>query len=318
MPLYLTEDDVTALLTPADAVQAVEGSFARLATGEVENRPRYRVPVEGGLLHVMSAVDKGLGLAGAKTYVGGRNGSAFVVTLFDAVEHELVAVIEADRLGQLRTGAASAVAARHLARAGAATLGMIGTGWQAQSQVECIRAALPGITEVWAYGRDQERLARFCAKVGAQPAESHREAAEQDIVVTMTTSKDPVVRGEWLKPGALVCAAGANRLVARELDNKALERAAFVCCDSIEQAKAESGDLVEPVQAGILDWLEVHELAEVVGGGVTGRHDDGDIVVFKSNGLAAWDVALAAVSVEKARAAGRGMQVPGALTGGRG
>ena len=318
MPLYLTEDDVTALLTPADAVAAVEGSFARLATGEVENRPRYRVPVEGGLLHVMSAVDKGLGLAGSKTYVGGRNGSAFVVTLFDAVEHRLVAVIEADRLGQLRTGAASAVAARHLARAGATTLGVIGTGWQAQSQVECIRVALPGITEVVAYGRDPERLARFCGKVGAQPAESHREAAEQDIVVTMTTSKDPVVRGEWLKPGALVCAAGANRLVARELDNKALERAAFVCCDSIEQAKAESGDLVEPVQAGILDWLEVHELAEVVGGEVTGRHDDGDIVVFKSNGLAAWDVALAAVAVEKARAAGRGMQVPGAPTGGRG
>lgn len=317
MPLYLSEDDCDALLTPADAVEAVEGSFARLAAGEVENRPRYRVPIEGGLMHVMSAVDRGLGLAGAKTYVGGRNGSAFVVTLFDAERHELVAVIEADRLGQLRTGAASAVAARHLARAGARTLGIIGTGWQAQSQVECIRAALPGIETVLAYGRKPEKLEAFCKKVGAEPAESHQEAAQQDIVVTMTTSKDPVVRGEWLRPGALVCAAGANRLVARELDNKALERAAFVCCDSIEQAKVESGDLVEPVEAGILDWLEVHELAEVVGGGVTGRNDEADIVVFKSNGLAAWDVALAAVAVEKARAGGRGLGVPGRLTRGR-
>lgn len=306
MSLYLTEDQVASLLTPADAVAAVEGSFARLAAGEVENRPRYRVPVEGGLLHVMSAVDRGLGLAGAKTYVGGRNGSAFVVTLFDAVEHRLVAVIEADRLGQLRTGAASAVAARHLAKEGATTLGVIGTGGQARTQVECIRAAVPGIERVLAYGRNPERLAAFCAAVGAEPAESHREAAEQDIVVTITTSKDPVVRGEWLQPGALVCAAGANRLAARELDNVVLQRAAFVCCDSIEQAKGESGDLVEPVAAGILDWLEVHELAEVVGGQVTGRQSDADIVVFKSNGLAAWDIALAAVAVERARERGAG------------
>jgi ornithine cyclodeaminase/alanine dehydrogenase-like protein (mu-crystallin family) len=310
MPLYLSEDDIDALLTPADAVAAVEGCFERLAAGQVENRPRYRIPVEGGLLHVMAAVDLGLGLAGSKTYVGGRNGSAFVITLFDAVEHRLVAVIEADRLGQLRTGAASAVAAKHLARSGARTLGIIGTGWQAQSQVSCIRAAVPSIERVLAYGRNPERLAAFCKLVGAEPAESNHEASEQDIVVTMTTSKDPVVRGEWLQPGALVCAAGANRVQARELDNVVLQRAAFVCCDSLEQAKGESGDLVEPVAAGILDWLEVHELHEVVGGTVVGRQSDDDIVVFKSNGLAAWDVALAAVAVERARERGAGLELP--------
>ncbi len=311
MPLYLSEDNIDALLTPADAVAAVEGSFERLAAGQVENRPRYRLSVEGGQLHVMAAVDLGLGLAGSKTYVAGRNGTAFVVSLFDAVEHRLVAVIEADRLGQLRTGAASAVAAKHLARVGARTLGIIGTGWQAQSQVACIRAAVPSLERVLAYGRNPERLAAFCKLVGAEPAESNHEAAEQDIVVTMTTSKDPVVRGEWLKPGALVCAAGANRVQARELDNVVLQRAAFVCCDSLEQAKGESGDLVEPVAAGILDWLEVHELHEVVGGTVTGRQSDDDIVVFKSNGIAAWDVALAAVAVERARERGVGLELPG-------
>lgn len=311
MPLYLSEENISALLTPADAVAAVEGSFERLAAGQVENRPRYRIPVEGGLLHVMAAVDLGLGLAGSKTYVGGRNGSAFVITLFDAVEHRLVAVIEADRLGQLRTGAASAVAARHLARTGARTLGIIGTGWQAQSQVACIRAAVPSIERVLAFGRNPERLAAFCKLVGAEPAESNHEASEQDIVVTMTTSKDPVVRGEWLQPGALVCAAGANRVQARELDNVVLQRAAFVCCDSLEQAKGESGDLVEPVAAGILDWLEVHELHEVVSGAVTGRQSDDDIVVFKSNGIAAWDVALAAVAVERALERGVGLELPG-------
>jgi ornithine cyclodeaminase/alanine dehydrogenase-like protein (mu-crystallin family) len=127
--------------------------------------------------------------------------------------------------------------------------------------------------------------------------------------VTITTSRDPVIRGEWLEPGALVVAAGANVVSRRELDNAVLERASFVCCDLIEGAKLESGDLVEPVEAGMLDWLEVHELHEVVAGEVAGRQSDEDIVVFKSNGLAAWDVALGAEAVERARAAGVGREV---------
>jgi len=135
----------------------------------------------------------------------------------------------------------------------------------------------------------------------AEPAESHRDPAVCDVVVTVTTSKDPVLRGEWLRPGALVCAVGANEPRARELDNVVLERAAFVCCDSREQARLESGDLIEPVEAGVLDWLEVHELQEVVGGELEGRQSDDDIVLFKSNGIAAWDVAIGAVALEKAR-----------------
>ena len=89
--------------------------------------------------------------------------------------------------------------------------------------------------------------------------------------MTVTTSKDPVLRGEWLMPGALVCAVGANEPRARELDNVVLERAVFVCCDSIEQCKLEAGDLIEPVERGVLDWLEVHELHEVVSGELPGR-----------------------------------------------
>jgi len=124
--------------------------------------------------------------------------------------------------------------------------------------------------------------------------------------VTVTTSRDPVLRGEWLTPGALVCAVGANDPRQRELDNVVLERAGFVCCDSREQAKLESGDLIEPVQAGVLDWLEVHELHEVVAGELQGRQSDDDIVVFKSNGIAAWDVAIGATALERARERGLG------------
>jgi alanine dehydrogenase len=309
VPLYLTEQDVEALLAPADAVEAVEACFRRIAAGEVENAPRRRLALAGGRLADMAASDLELGYAGAKVYAGFHEGAAFVVALFDASRPELVAVIEADHLGRLRTGAASGVAARYLAREGASSLGVIGCGRQAETQVACIRAAAPTIEHVVAYCRTPASLQRFCRTVGAEPGESHRDAAEQDVVVTITTSRDPVLRGEWLRPGAVVCACGANVLGARELDNVVLERAAFVCCDSKEQARLESSDLLEPIERGSLDWLEVHELHEVVAGELPGRQADDDIVVFKSNGIAAWDVAIAARAVELARERNVGVEL---------
>jgi ornithine cyclodeaminase/alanine dehydrogenase-like protein (mu-crystallin family) len=301
MALYLSEADVASLLTPEDAVAAVEGSFLRAGRGEVEIAPRRRLRLREGSLADMAASDLGIGLAGAKVYAATADGVSFVVSLFDAESGALVGVLEADELGRLRTGAASAVAAKHLARSGASTLGVLGCGSQAETQVSCIRAAVPGISEVVAYCRTPERLTAFCERVGAAPAESHRDAAQADVVVTITTSRDPVLRGEWLRSGTLVVAAGANHPSRRELDNVVLERAAFVCCDWLEQAQIESGDLIEPVAAGVLDWLEVHQLHEVVSGELPGRQSDDDIVVFKSNGLASWDVALGAEAVRKAR-----------------
>jgi len=280
-------------------VDAIEECFRRLADGAVDNLPRKRLPLEEGALNVMAAADRELGMSGSKTYAATPDGVSFVVSLFSG--GETVAVIEADRLGRLRTGAASGVAARHLAKTDARSLGVIGCGWQAESQVACIRAAVPTIEEIVAYCRTPKRLAEFCKRVGAEPGESHRDAAVQDVVVTATSSPDPVLRGEWLNPGTLVCAMGANRRSSRELDNVVLERAAFVCCDSREQAREESGDLIEPIEQGILDWLEVHELQEVVAGELDGRQSDTDIVLFKSNGIAAWDIAIAAVAVERAR-----------------
>jgi alanine dehydrogenase len=308
--LYLSEADVDALLGPADALAAVEGSFVRLAHGAVENRPRYRMRLERGVLAVMAAADLELGFAGLKSYAAFGHGDVrFVVLLFETRRAELAAVIEANRLGQLRTGAASGVAAKYLARRGARTLGVIGCGWQAESQVACIREAVPSIERVAAYCRSEDRLLDFCRRLGAEAAEHHRGAADHDVVVTATTANDPVLRGEWLRPGALVCAIGANDASARELDNAVLERAAFVCCDSREQSQLESGDLIEPIEQGILDWLEVHELQEVVAGELQGRQSDDDVVVFKSNGIAAWDIAIGAAALERARERGIGLEL---------
>jgi ornithine cyclodeaminase/alanine dehydrogenase-like protein (mu-crystallin family) len=309
MPLYLTESDVSELLTPADAVEVLDGCFRRLAAGQIANAPRRRLPLGDGALADMAASDLEVGLAGGKLYASTPEGAAFVVCIFEADGPRLVAVIEADHLGRLRTGAASGVAARYLAHDGARTLGVLGCGRQAETQVACLRAALPELEQVFAYCRTAERLSAFCELVGATPGESHREAGSQDVVVTVTTSRDPVLRGEWLPPGALVAAVGANQPTRRELDNAVLERASFVCCDSLEQARIESGDLIEPVAAGVLDWLEVHELQEVVAGEVHGRQSASDIVVFKSNGLAAWDLALGEELLRRARSEGAGREV---------
>ena len=296
--LYVTEAEVAALLTPAEAIAAVEASLGRLARGAIDNPVRVRVEVPDGAFAVMPCVDRELGYAGLKSFLWLPEGTPFLVVLFSLEHARAEAVVEADRLGQLRTAAASAVAAKHLARPGAASLGVIGCGRQAAAHVVALREALPSLERVLVHCRNDERRAAFCAAHGCEEAESSREAGECDVVVTATTSRDPVLRGEWLRPGAFVCAVGANEPTMRELDNVVLERATFVCTDLRAQARLEAGDLIEPVERGVLDWLEVHELHELVAGDLQGRQADDDITLFKSNGLAAWDLAAAARVVE--------------------
>ena len=158
MPLYLSESDIESLLTPADALPVIEDCFRRLAGGTVDNRPRERLPVEDGYLAVMPAVDEELGYAGLKSYTVAAGGVAFAVLLFDLSDGGLAAVIEADLLGRLRTGAASGVAAKYLARPGARTLGVIGCGRQAEFQVAAIRAAVPSLESVVAFCRTPAKL----------------------------------------------------------------------------------------------------------------------------------------------------------------
>ena len=161
MTLFLSESDVQELLTPVDAVDAVEGSFLRMAAGAVEIAPRRRLKLQEGRLADMAASDLELGYAGVKAYGATAQGEAFVVALFATDRPELVALIEADHLGRLRTGAASGVAAKHLAREGASSLGVIGCGTQAETQVTCIRAAVPTIERVVAYCRTERNLERI-------------------------------------------------------------------------------------------------------------------------------------------------------------
>lgn len=287
--MYLDEDTVARLLTPELAFGAVEESFRRLARGAIENPTRVRAEVPGGVFAVMPCVDRELGLAGLKSYVWLPNGTPFLIALFSLEHARIEAVVEAEYLGRVRTAAASAVAARHLARAGASTLGIYGCGRQAAAHVAALRAALPGLERVVVTGRSPERVAAFCAEHGCEPGDP----SGCDVVVTATTSREPVLHGASLEPGATVIGVGANDLSLRELDDEVLARAAFVCCDSVEQSRLEAGDL-----SGV---AELHELQDVVTGALPGRRSGDEIVVFKSNGLAAWDLAVAAAVAARAR-----------------
>jgi ornithine cyclodeaminase/alanine dehydrogenase-like protein (mu-crystallin family) len=317
VPLWLSEDDVGSLVTPGEAVPVIEDCFRRMAAGDVELMPRRRFAVAGGYFAVMAAADRGLGVAGLKSYTVVEGKLEFVVCLFALADGphgpagSLTAMIAADRLGQVRTGAASGVAAKHLARAGARSLGLIGAGWQAESQLAAIRAAVPSIERVVVSSRRPERAEEFAGRHGAEAAETPADAGACDIVVTATTSKDPVLRGDWLSDGALVCAIGANDPGARELDAHVIARATLVCCDSLEDATLESGDLIEPVAAGQLDWLEVQELHQIVSGELSGRQAETDVVVFKSNGIAPWDVAIGHEVLRRAQEVGIGTSVGG-------
>jgi len=309
MPLWLSEDDVASLVSPGEAVPLVEDCFRRIAAAQVELMPRRRFALGDGYFAVMAAADRGLGVAGLKSYTVVGGALQFVVCLFDVTTGSLTALIAADRLGQVRTGAASGVAAKHLARPGAATLGLIGAGWQAESQLAAIRAAVSTINRVVVSSRTRERAEAFAERHGADVAESPAAAGGCDVVVTATTSKDPVLRGDWLSDGALVCAIGANDPAARELDAQVIARATLVCCDSLEDARLESGDLIEPVAAGQLDWLEVQELHSIVTGELPGRQADDDVIVFKSNGIAPWDLAVGHEVLRRARERGVGVEL---------
>ena len=307
MALLLNESEVTMLLPMSMALEAVEEVFRWQGERRLTNKPRVRLPVPGGMLHVMPAALPEARVMGLKTYATVRGAAKFVVLLFSAESGALLAIIEADKLGQMRTGAASGVATKYLARPDADRVGCYGTGWQARSQLEAV-CAVRRVREVRVYGRDPERRSRFAEEMapllGVPVVAADRpEAAARDasILVTITGSKTPVLEGPWIAPGAHVNAAGSNALQRAELDVEAVRRAGLIVTDSLEQARTECGDLVVALEQGVISWDDVHELGEVVAGHHPGRSSAADVTLFESQGVAMEDIAVAARVVARAR-----------------
>ena len=305
MALYFPESLVREVLPMRDALGAVEAVFRELGAGGAENRPRQRVRIPGRMLHTMSAASTALGFLGLKTYLTGRDGARFVVLLFDQRTGSLAAIMEADALGRIRTGAATGVAADHLAAPGAGTAGILGCGVQARTQLEALSLVRP-LRRVEAYCRNPDRRRSFAeamsARLGLEVVPvSSAEAAVRDkrIVVAITSAREPVVRGEWLAPGTFVAAAGANSLGRRELDLAAVRGAGRIVVDDREQARIECGDLAPLVAAGERDWDDLETLAEVVAAGKRTPPPGG--ALFESQGIAAEDIAVAALAYERGR-----------------
>lgn len=315
--LFLGESDVRRLLSMDSALELVERAFLSLAQGTAFNQPRRRVIVpQGATLHVMAAADAASGYLGAKIYSTSRETARFLFLLFRSDTGEPLAQIGADYLGQVRTGAASGVATRHMASEEAAVLAVVGTGKQARTQVQAI-ARVRKLRQVRVFSRDAERRAAFAAwvtqEIGipAQAAESARQALEgAQIAVTATTSRQPVVCGEWLEQGMHLNAIGSNSAVYCELDDAAVARAEVIVTDSLEQARLESGELIAAFENRPEEWSRVRELCRVVSGEQPGRESSRQITLFKSNGIALEDVAVGGFVYEQALARGFGRQIP--------
>jgi ornithine cyclodeaminase len=316
MALLLSEDDVSTVLTMDAALESVEEAFRALGAGEAQNQPRRRVRIRGGMLHNMSASLPSRKALGIKAYASVRGTTRFLIAVWDTDNGDLKALIEGDRLGQIRTGAASGIATKYLANEDASVLGMIGTGWQARSQVEAICAVRP-LQQVRVFGRDPERRQVFAEEIQRVTAvetvavESGEAAVrDADVIATMTSSAEPVLLGEWMRPGVHVNAAGSNATNRQEIDVEAVRRAGLVVVDNLEGAKLEAGDLTAAVEAGALAWDQVVELGAIVTGQQPGRADRQQITLFESQGLAVQDMAAAAFVYEQARERGLGQEVP--------
>lgn len=305
MALHINESEVKSIFTMPLAIEAVESISKRQATGEVLVHPRRRFELPGGsFFHHMAAADVPGGFVATKqyTYVGGK--LKFLVSLFSSETGDLLALIEADNLGQMRTGAASGVATKYLAREDAKTAAIIGTGGQAKSQLEAV-AAVRKLDAVKVYSRDANRRETFAREmserigVGVNAVASSAEAtADSAIICTATNSGQPVVNGDAISPGAHLNAIGANHMRKRELDAETVAKCSRIFVDSIEQSRQEAGDLVLGFAGHEQRWDTVRELSSLVAGICPGRTEESEITLFKSNGIAAWDLA-AAVSLHR-------------------
>ncbi len=306
--LHVSEDQVRELIDMPAAIDVVDEVFRQLATGNAYNVPRTRAAAPGIVLHTMSASAEYLGLVGWKAYTTTEQSARFHVAAYDIATGAMVALIEADYLGQLRTGAASGVATKYMAHADAITVGIFGSGLQARTQLQAM-CAVRNIKYVEIYSRNEQRRDHFAQQMAADcktdvvaVSQPDQAAAEKDIVICATSSKTPVFNGTVLTPGTHLNVIGSNFLAKAEVDVATVSRADLIVCDSIEQCKREAGDFVPALDQGIIGWERMHELSEIAAGSVHGRSSDDDITFFKSVGLAIEDVAMAAKIIELAHA----------------
>lgn len=317
MTLHVSEAEVRQVLDMPRALRAVEEILRKQATEEVVVHPRRRFELShGGFFHYMAAADYASGFVAMKQYTYVRGRLQFLVPLYEMATGDLLAVIEADYMGQLRTGAASGVATKYLARENSRTAAIVGTGGQGRTQLEAV-AAVRKLESARVYGRDAGRREKFCQEMSMKlgipvtPSGSSSEAVRgADIVCTATTSSQPVVFGADLTPAVHINAIGANHSHKRELDDEAVASADVIIVDSVEQSRQEAGDLILAFKGDEICWTGVKKLCDVVAGKASGRTGEAEVTLFKSNGIASWDLAVAMKVYAAAREKKLGRELP--------
>jgi alanine dehydrogenase len=318
--LFLNREDVEALLPMEECIEVVEAGLRVLARGGAVQplRSVYWMPDRHGLLGVMPGMLDGLTaddqpVAGIKVltvvpdnYLHGEESHQGLVLLFEEERGHPIAILDASAITAIRTAAASAVATRALARQDAGDLAILGSGTQARSHLEAMRAVRP-LRRVRIWSRNPESARRFAEREGVEPAATVREAVEgADLICTVTAAKEPVLAGEWIALGAHINAVGACTANTRELDAAAVSRSRLYT-DRRESALTEAGDfLLARGEGAVTDTHLLGELGEVLEGKIPGRRSDDEITLFKSLGIAVEDLASGRYAYRKALASGRG------------
>jgi alanine dehydrogenase len=288
-----------------EAIRLMRLAFESLAKGEAQNQPRRRLILPtGSVLHSMAGAYGDY--FGAKFYSSNpQYGAHFFFMLYDAKTAKPLTMMEANFLGQIRTGAASGYATDLMANPDARVLGIIGSGFQARTQLEAMRAVRP-ISETRVWSRNADKRRKFAQESGITESATAEEAVRgAEIIVTATNAKDPVLEDRWIEPGVHVNAMGSNIASRRELPAELVRRAGIIAVDSLDQARIEAGELI------LADhWTNVIELKDV-----KQAYDSGRITIFKSIGLGLEDVAAGGFVYESALQENAGTSIPGQPVG---
>jgi alanine dehydrogenase len=310
--LYLTEEDIAQLLTMPIAIGAIEDAFRALAEGKAQNVPRRRASGGSSLLHSMSAAAEYLGLVGWKQYVTNPAGARFLFGMHDATSGKLTGLFEANRLGQQRTGAATAVALKHLTACEFHSLALFGAGWQAESQLEAAAAVLPHLTDIRVHSRNLENCETFCKKMAARlhlPVDVCRSSGEAahnaEVIITATGSKEPVFAAADATGARFIAGMGSNWPQKAEIEPSLIARADSVVCDDIAACQLEAGDLIRATASGQFDWSKARGLGDCM----TNPTKPDGLIFFKSVGLALEDLAVGAALLPLARRRGIGQEL---------
>jgi ornithine cyclodeaminase len=305
MPRYLSQEEVVALLPMNECIAVMKETFSNLAEGKCLQplRSLMWLPDRKGLLGMMPGYADGPGVIGIKVitvFHGNRQvdlpSHQGTVTLFDAAHGRPLLIADAMEITSIRTAAASALATDILSRKDSKRLSIIGTGEQAERHIQAI-GLVRDISEVYLWGRNEEKADQLAHKISSNNklAVSVKNSVAEavyhaDIICTVTSSTQPVLKGEWIQPGAHINAVGACTPNVRELDTNAVQMSTLFT-DSCESLFNESGDFLIPKSEGAIDNSHVKaELSELISGKKAGRTSKDEITLFKSLGIAAEDI----------------------------